>query len=155
MWEWRPTGGWAWEFPPYRAKLSDKPRKDGDDGDTVLMVLDQGLNGHAEEAIRLAGVFAPEARQNGGPEVAGFVRLVLDEVVERATAHRVRWPFLVVTEKVAGVEESQRRSFVRYAGTVFARDTGECLNATIADFIAAHPEWGRGTGTAKAAHANG
>lgn len=155
MWSWQPTGGWAWEFPPYRAKLSDKPRTSGDDGDTVLMVIDQGLNGHQEEPIRLAGVFGAESWQNGGPEVARFTALVFDEVVERATAHRQRWPFLVITEPVHGLEDSQRRTFARYAGTVYARDTGECLNATIAAFVKAHPEWGPGTGSAKDAHANG
>lgn len=146
---------WLWEFPPYRAKLSDKPREHGDDGDTVLMILDQGLSSHAEESIRLAGVWAPERRQNGGPEVAAFAALVFGEVVERATAHRERWPFMVKTDKVDGFEPSERRTFVRYVGTVYARDTGECLNQVIADFIAQHPEWGRGTGSAAQAWANG
>jgi hypothetical protein len=155
MWPWQPTGGWAWEFPPYRARLSDKPRKKGDDGDTVLMILDQGLNNFAEEPIRLAGVWAPESRQNGGPEVATFTQLVFDEVVERATAHHQRWCFLVITEPVMGIESSQERSFVRWVGSVYALDTGECLNTTIAQFVAAHPEWGHGTGSAKDAHQNG
>jgi hypothetical protein len=105
---------WLWEFPPYRAKLSDKPREHGDDGDTVLMVLDQGLSSHHEEAVRLAGVWAPERRQNGGPEVAAFVALVFGEVVERATAHRERWPFMVKTDKVNGLEPSERRTFVQH-----------------------------------------
>lgn len=155
MWPWSPTGGWAWEFPPYRARFSDRPRKSGDDGDTVLMVLDQGFNNFAEEPIRLAGVTAPESHENGGPEAAVFTRMVFDEVAERATAHRQRWPFLVITEPVGGVESSQRRSFVRYVGSVFALDTGECLNRTIAEFLAAHSEWGKGTGTAKQAYENG
>lgn len=155
MWAWNPTGGWAWDFPPYRARLSDKPRTEKDDGDTVLMVLDQGLGGFQEEAIRLEGVFAPERHDNGGPEVATFTRLALDEVVERATAHRQRWPFLVKTVQVKGVESSQRRTFVRYVGTVYALDTGECLNDEIQAFIRAHAEWGAGTGSSRAAHENG
>lgn len=146
MWEWQPTGGWAWDFPPYRAKLSDKPRKAGNDGDTLLMVLDQGLGSHQEEAIRLEGVFAPESRQPGGSETAAFVRIVLDEIIERATAHRQRWPFVVKTDKVGGTETHERRSLVRYIGTVYAIDTGECVNDTIIAFIASHPEWGGGTG---------
>lgn len=155
MWSWQPTGGWAWEFPPYRARLSDKPRDKGNDGDTVLMILDQGMNNFAEEPIRLAGVLAPESHQNGGAEVSQFTALVFDEVAERATAHRQRWPYLVVTEPVHGLEDSQRRTFVRWVGTVYARDTGECLNRAIADFINAHAEWGHGTGSAKAAYENG
>jgi hypothetical protein len=148
MWTWQPTGGWAWEFPPMRARLSDRPRKkgEGDDGDTVLMVLDQGLNGHQEEAVRLAGVFAPESHEAGGKEMAKFTAMALAEVVERATAHQQRWPFVVFTEKVAGAESSQRRSFVRWVGTVYAMDTGECVNEEIAAYVAAHPEWGRGIG---------
>jgi hypothetical protein len=155
MWQWQPTGGWSWEFPPMRAKLSDKPRKKGDDGDTVLMVVDRSMNDHAEEPIRLVGVRAAESWQNGGEEIARFTALVFDEVVERATAHRQRWPFVVVTEPVFGLESSQRRTLTRYAGTVYAMDTGECLNRAIIDFVKAHPEWGPGTGSAKDAHANG
>lgn len=146
MWTWQPTGGWSWEFPPMRARLSDKPRKDGDDGDTVLMILDQGLGGHQEEAIRLEGVFAPERKQPGGREASAFTAMALAEVVERATAHGQRWPFVVKTVKVAGAESSQRRSLVRYIGSVYAMDTGECLNDEIAAYVAAHPEWGRGIG---------
>jgi hypothetical protein len=62
---------------------------------------------------------------------------------------------MVKTDKVNGLEPSKRRTFVRYVGTVYARDTGECLNEVIAAFVAQHPEWGRGTGSAAAAHANG
>lgn len=144
----------AWEYR-YRAMRSDKPRKRGDDGDTVLMLLDQGLNHRAEEAIRLAGVHAPELSQFGGAEAARMVDLVLDEVTERMAAHRERWAFRVVTVPVLGdFEASESRSFVRYAAHVWAIDTGEYLNKTIIDLLAQHPEWGGGIGAAEA-RANG
>lgn len=137
-----------WEYR-YRAARSDKPREHGDDGDTVLFLLDQGLNGRAEEAVRLAGVWAPERRQHGGAESAAHLALVFDEVEERFRAAKRRWPFIVVTEKIAGrFEMSEGRTFARYAGHVWARDTGEYLNVTIAAFLALHPEWGHGTASA-------
>lgn len=144
----------TWEYR-YRAARSDKPREDGDDGDTVLMLLDLGMCARSEEAIRLHGVFAPERKQFGGAEVSMFTAEVFGEVEERFRAGRRRWPFVVQTERVAGrYEAGEVRSFVRYVGHVWARDTGEYLNDTIAQFIASHPEWGRGTG-AKAAYENG
>jgi endonuclease YncB( thermonuclease family) len=143
-----------WEYR-YRAARSDKPRSTGDDGDTILMLLDQGLNGRAEEPLRLAGVFAPERRQHGGAEAAFFTDELFGEVEERFRAARRRWPFIVVTEMMTSkVEATEARSFARYAAHVWARDTGEYLNQQIADFLASHPEWGHGTG-AKAARDNG
>lgn len=144
----------SWEYR-YRAARSDKPREIGDDGDTVLLLIDQGLNGRAEEAVRLAGVWAPERRQFGGAEAAMHTGMVFEEVEERFRAAQRRWPFIVVTEQVKGRHEvAESRSFVRYAGHVWARDTGEYLNETIAAFLAQHPEWGKGI-SASAAHENG
>jgi hypothetical protein len=143
-----------WEYR-YRAARSDKPRDTGDDGDTVLMLLDQGLNGRAEEPLRLAGVFAPERRQHGGQEAAMFLDEVFGEVEDRFRAGNRRWPFVVVTEMIAGKHEaSEGRTFARFAAHVWARDTGENLNLVIADFLALHPEWGKGV-SAKAARDNG
>lgn len=142
-----------WEYR-YRAARSDKPRENGDDGDTVLMLLDQGLNGRAEEPIRLAGVFAPERKQHGGAEAAMFTAEVFAEVEERFRAAGRRWPFVVVTELARGAEAAETRTFARYVGHVWARDTGENLNRTIAEFLATHPEWGKGI-SAKAARENG
>jgi len=141
----------TWEYR-YRAARSDKPRTP-DDGDTIVMLLDQGLNGRAEEPIRLAGVFAPERRQHGGQEAAFFANEVFAEVEERFTAAGRRWPFIVVTELNKGREVGETRTFARYVGHVWARDTGENLNLMISEFLATHPEWGKGT--AAAAKANG
>lgn len=143
-----------WEYR-YRAARSDKPRELGDDGDTVLMLLDQGLNGRAEEALRLIGVWAPERKQHGGAEAALFAGEVFSEVEERFRAAGRRWPFIVKTEIVHGRSEAgEGRTFTRYAAHVWARDTGEYLNDTIIDFLALHPEWGKGV-SAKAARDNG
>lgn len=143
----------TWEYR-YRAMRSDKPRETGDDGDTVLMLLDQGLGGRAEEPIRLAGVFAPERKQHGGAEAGTFTAMVFAEVEERFRAAGRRWPFIVITEPLKGKHEAgETRTFARYVGHVWARDTGENLNLTIAEFLGQHPEWGKGT--AGEAHANG
>jgi hypothetical protein len=135
----------------YRAKLSDKIRDKGDDGDTILMVLDLGLSHWAEEAIRLADVRAPESYQAGGRESAAQLRLILAEAVDSARAHRRRWPFLVVTEPNTNPEPDERRTFVRYVGEVWAWDAGagdpaRSVNAQMIEFLALHPEWGGGIG---------
>ena len=131
----------------YRAKLSDKFRDRGDDGDTVLMVLDLGLSHWAEESIRLAGVTAPESYQPGGRESAAQLRLILDEATDTASARKRRWPFVVLTEPNTNPEPDERRSFVRYVGRVWSWDaygTGPSVNQQMIAFLAAHPEWGPG-----------
>jgi hypothetical protein len=131
----------------YRARRSDKPRTGkGDDGDTVLVVIDLGMGTFAEEPIRLKACFAPETSQPGGKESAKFLALTLEEIEERAAARHARWPFLIVTEPNSSPEPDERRSFVRYIGTLYAIDNGENVNVAMADFLLAHPEWGGGTG---------
>jgi hypothetical protein len=134
----------------YRAKLSDKIRDKGDDGDTILMVLDLGLSHWAEESIRLAGGTAPESYQPGGKESAQQLRLILDEAVDNAHARKLRWPFVVQTQPNTNPEPDERRSFVRYIGTVWTFDAfytagpAESVNDQMRAFLAAHPEWGPG-----------
>lgn len=132
-----------WE---YRARLSDKVRDDGDDGDTVLMVIDLGMDVRTEQSIRLAGVWAPELHKPHGLDAAAFTRLTFEEVAERHFARGSRWPFVVKTQPNTTPEHGERRSFTRYVGAIFAADTRECLNNTIAAYLDSHPEWGRGTG---------
>jgi hypothetical protein len=132
-----------------RARRSDKPRVGiGDDGDTILFISDLGRGVFDEAPIRLKGVFAPEvkSKQPGAVETAKFLDMVMDETEDRAKIHGVRWPFVVVTEKNTNPEPDEVRSFVRYVGTVYAADTGECVNDAVSAFLASHPEWGRGTG---------
>jgi hypothetical protein len=131
----------------YRARRSDKPREGkGDDGDTVLMIVDLGMGTFAEEPIRLVGCFAPESSHAGGKEAAHFLDLALSEIEERAAAHHRRWPFVVVTEPNTSPEPDERRSFVRYLGSIYAPDTMECVNTEVTAFLASHPEWGGGIG---------
>lgn len=131
----------------YRARRSDKPRTGkGDDGDTVLMILDLGMGVFTEEPIRLAGCFAPETNQPGGKESKKFLDMVLDDVEERAQARQTRWPFVVHTEPNKAPEPAEVRSFTRYVGYLYAIDTQENVNAEVTAFLASHPEWGGGTG---------
>ena len=41
-------------------------------------------------------------------------------------------------------EPTERRSFVRYIGTVYDIATGENINDQVAAFLTGHPEWGSG-----------
>ena len=129
-----------------RARRSDKLRARGDDGDTVLLISDLGRGTWDEAPIRLKGCFAPERGKAGYAESAKFLDLAMSEVEERARAHKIRWPFVVVTEKNTNPEPDERRSLVRYIGTIYAADTGECINEDVTAFLASHPEWSRGTG---------
>ena len=132
----------------YPAKRSDKIRDKGDDGDTILFWLDEGLNDAAEEPIRLAGVTAPESYQAGGKESAAQLRMICEEVEERAKARRRRWAFMVYTQHNDQPEPSERRSFARWAGAVFAFDAEQVgepsINQQMTEFLASHPEWGNG-----------
>lgn len=130
-----------------RARRSDKRRTGkGDDGDTVLFISDMGRGIFDEAPIRLKGCWAPESNKPGGKEAAKFLDLALEEIEERAAAHHLRWPFIIVTEPNTNPEPDEVRSFVRYVGTVYAADTHECVNDEVRAFLAQHPEWGGGTG---------
>lgn len=131
----------------YRARRSDKPRTGkGDDGDTVLMILDLGMGVFTEEPIRLKGCFAPETNQPGGKESKKFLDITMSEIEERAASRQARWPFAVVTEPNTNAEPDELRSFVRYIGSIYALDTSESVNQDVAAFLASHPEWGGGIG---------
>lgn len=131
-----------------RARRSDKPRSGkSDDGDTVLLISDLGRGVFDEAPIRLKGCFAPESNQPGGKEAAAFLDMAMFRVESRAAVRRFRWPFVVVTEPNTSPEPAERKSFVRYVGTVYTFDTGECINDVVRAFLAAHPEWGGGTGS--------
>jgi hypothetical protein len=106
----------------YPAKRSDKFRDKGDDGDTILFWMDEGLNDAAEEPIRLAGVTAPESYQLGGRESAAMLDMICKEVEDRARAKRIRWAFMVYTHPNAAPEPVERRSFARWEGMVWAFD---------------------------------
>jgi hypothetical protein len=132
----------------YPAKRSDKFRDKGDDGDTILFWLSEGLNDAAEEPIRMDHVTAPESYQMGGRESAAQLRMICEEIEERARVKRRRWAFKVYTNPNTNPEPDERRSFVRWSGTVWAFDAAETgepsINAQMIAFLRLHPEWGDG-----------
>jgi hypothetical protein len=110
-----------------------------DDADTIVILADQGFSGRQEEAIRLADVSAPELRDPGGAETKSFTQ------AWAAQLPLLRWPLYVMTQPNTNPEPSERRSFVRYIGTVYDyADRGRCLNDDLAAFLTQHPEWGSG-----------
>lgn len=109
------------------------------DGDTLTLEIDQGFGGRQQESIRLAGVQAPELLDPGGVAARNFAR---DWV---AAAGSRRWPLLLETSPTLVREPSERRSFVRYIGTVSRIDSPKVeLNADVIAFLTGHPEWGHG-----------
>lgn len=115
------------------------------DGDTVVMLMDQGFNGRQEETLRLKNVFAPEHNQPGGPETKQFVIAWFAGHSESG----LKWPFYVITEKNSNPEPTEIRTFTRYVATVYVMGSGMkiCLNDTINAYLSQHPEWGHGIGT--------
>jgi len=110
-----------------------------DDADTIVILADQGFSGRQEEAIRLADVSAPELREPGGAETKAFTQAWSGQL------SLLRWPLYVMTQPNTNPEPSERRSFVRYIGTVYDyADRRRCLNDDLAAFLAQHPEWGSG-----------
>lgn len=132
----------------YRAMRSDKPRDPGDDGDTMLLIIDLGFSMRTEQAVRLTGVTAPELRQPGGPQAAMQLRLICEDIEDRARARRLRWPFVVATDPNTLDEPEERRSFVRWLGAVRAFDNARTaepsINIQMREFLNLHPEWGPG-----------
>jgi endonuclease YncB( thermonuclease family) len=111
-----------------------------DDADTIVILADQGFSGRQEEAIRLADVSAPELRDPGGAESKAFTQAWAGQLP------LLRWPLYVMTQPNTNPEPSERRSFVRYIGTVYDyADRSRCLNDDLAAFLAQHPEWGSGS----------
>lgn len=77
------------------------------DGDTVLMDLDQGLNGHQHEWLRLIDCWAPELSEPGGLDAMRFLSAFCVPGMD----------FTVETFK-AGPRGNEKRSFVRYIADV-------------------------------------
>lgn len=113
------------------------------DADTLTILADTGFGGRQQVDVRLLGVSAPELSQPGGQECRLFTAEWLAEV--GASDPRAAWPLRVQTVPSTAVEPSERRSFVRYLGTVYGLAGGRCLNGDLAVFLAGHPEWGTGS----------
>jgi hypothetical protein len=109
------------------------------DGDTLFLLIDQGLHGRQEEPIRLEHVSAPELSDPGGVETLAYVR----EWCDRLRAG-LRWPLLVNTVPNTNPEPDERRTFVRFLGTIRDIAAFRNLNDDVRAFLATHPEWGSG-----------
>lgn len=110
------------------------------DSDTVRLLCDTGFGGRQEEDVRLLNVSAPELRDPGGVQCRDFTAAWLGQYSTR------RWPLLVSTVPNTAAEPGERRSFVRYLGTVSdITDPGRVLNDDLAAYLRQHPEWGSGS----------
>ena len=90
------------------------------DGDTLDVVIDQGLHTHRTERIRLLGVNTPEtkgATRPAGLAAAGYVTSWLG-----AVPFDDDWPLIVQT--------AQGDAFGRWLARVWRPD-GRCLNADL------------------------
>lgn len=89
--------------------------------------------------MRLLDVSAPERSQAGGPEATEFVWAWMKDLPA------LRWPLLVRTDPNTAAEPTERRTFIRYLGTVWdLAHQSRCLNVDLRAFLAEHPEWGIG-----------
>jgi hypothetical protein len=109
------------------------------DGDTLLVILDQGFGDTKAIHLRLLHTFAPELDEPGGPETLAFVQNWLDKHDPDGT----EWPFVVVTERVK--DEHELMTFARYVGTL-TDPAGKSLNEAVTAFVKEHG-YGGGTGS--------
>lgn len=107
------------------------------DGDTLVLLIDQGFGGRQEEHIRLLGVSAPELRQPGGVEARQYT---LDWCSQLPPG---RWPLKLATAPNTNNDPDERRTLTRYLGVV--SDGPRHLGADLAQWLGQHPEWGHGT----------
>jgi len=110
------------------------------DGDTLILLIDQGLSSRQQESIRLLNVSAPEMSQPGGIDT----RLFVMNWLEHWNLSLLEWPLYVVTEKNTNIEPDEKRTFTRYVAKVYDINKKSCLNDDINAFLASHPEWGSG-----------
>ena len=109
------------------------------DGDTVVVVLDQGFGDSKEVDIRLLGVWAPESNQTGGKETKEFVEGWF------AKLPSIEWNFVVTTVRMKTVDKEQK-TFDRYVGFVTSQDGTDNLNTEVMEFIHSRG-YGGGTGS--------
>lgn len=91
------------------------------DGDTLDVVIDQGLHTHRTERLRLLGVNTPEikgATRPAGLAAAGYVTSWLG-----AVSYDDEWPLIVQTHR--------GDAFGRWLARVWRRSDGRELNADL------------------------
>lgn len=121
----QPQQEWANSEMPLHAWVFNAQAKRFVDGDTLDVMLDQGMHTLRLERLRLWGVNAPERK--GATREAGdaALRYVMDWVTVHRRAHNtdsaeLEWPFRVQTEKAD--------AFGRYLAYVWCVTCGACLN---------------------------
>ena len=101
------------------------------DGDTVTLLIDQGL-GHTkttEDGLRLTDVYAPELTGVGGADTRDYVTALFQSHTTTG-----RWPIMVRTLMTrAGTRE--RLTFGRYIGTVWAPGDPMSLNEAVNAYL--------------------
>lgn len=102
-----------WVFPARTAAVVD--------GDTVDLVIDQGMHSTRQERVRLLSVDAPEVR--GPSRLAGIAakKFVSEWMINGNAFNEYEWNLLVRTEK-------DPDNFSRYLAQVWRRFDGACLN---------------------------
>jgi hypothetical protein len=111
----------------YRAALLEVT-----DGDTLRVLLDTGFHGRQQEDLRLVDVWAPELRDEGGPEAQQFVTAWMGSLVPT-----LRWPLLVATSPNTNPEPEERRTFTRYVADVWDVNQTRHLNADLRTYLGA------------------
>lgn len=112
------------------------------DGDTLVIRLDLGRYPHrvqTEVPIRLAGAYAPEMREPGGPETR-------DHVLELLRSTGLTEPYRAVTVRTRKPNPSD--PYGRVVADVWA-DDGTNIGEAVAAFVAEHG-YGRGRGASAA-----
>jgi endonuclease YncB( thermonuclease family) len=105
------------------------------DGDTITAVLDQGFGDTKTIKVRLAGVFAPELSQPGGPETTTFVH---EWITQRSSGS---WPFVCTTVRTR--TDTETTTLGRYVAHIVCGT--ESLNDAINTFVAVNG-YGHGIG---------
>lgn len=100
------------------------------DGDSVVMMLDQGFMDTKTINIRLANVWAPELREPGGELVAKYVA---DWFLNRIVRLDRPWPFLVITYRTRS--DREQITLGRYVADVLTVDGEDHLNSDVMRYI--------------------
>lgn len=93
------------------------------DGDTIQMDIDQGLNSHQREWIRLVHCYAPELDEPGGIAARDFLKTFCEDR-----------EFQVKTYPV-GKQGNEKRTFVRYVGDVLFTPAATDGSTTLSDLM--------------------
>lgn len=125
-------------------KFNNRARVDKlHDGDTTLFQLDLHYGASHFVWIRYLNVTAPELKDPGGIETAGFVA---DWFVNHAAHWPGKWPWYINSygPDLAPKEVTQRTTLARFIGTIQCMGCEANLNEEVNTFLGLHPAWGPG-----------